>query len=66
MRDDQELRLRDWLAELNERLQARIDSELEDLAEVLRGIIKKCIVEELKTQAPSQAANHKPRAPDEK
>jgi len=44
------------LVELGQRLQLRMDAELGDLAEVIRGVVKRCILEELRKELPPVAA----------
>lgn len=41
------------LAELARRLEQRVESELADLAGVIRGVVKRCILEELRTYLPA-------------
>jgi hypothetical protein len=50
------------LVELGQRLQQRMDSELEELTDVIRGVVKRCILEELRRELPQvgQAAARKP------
>ncbi len=40
------------LADLGQRLQQRVDAELDDLADIIRGVVKRCILEELRKQLP--------------
>lgn len=40
------------LADLAQRLQHRLDAELEDLADVIRNVVKRCILEELRKELP--------------
>ena len=58
------------LVELGQRLQQRLDTELEGLADVIRGVVKRCILEELRRELPpaagrseSQRAAPEPRKP---
>jgi len=43
------------LVELGQRLQQRVDTELEGFAEILRGVVKRCILEELRRELPPVA-----------
>ena len=43
------------LVDLGQRLQQRLDKELEDLADVIRGVVKRCILEELRRELPPVA-----------
>ena len=54
------------LVELGQRLQQRMDLELEGLANVIRGVVKRCILEELRRELPPVAGGpeHNPAAPD--
>ncbi len=59
------------LVELGQRLQQRVDTELEGLADVIRGVVKRCILEELRRELPpvagrsdGPAAAPAPRKPD--
>ena len=40
------------LADLGQRLQQRVDAELEDLADIIRGVVKRCLLEELRKELP--------------
>jgi hypothetical protein len=40
------------LVELGQRLQQRLDSELEELADVIRNVVKRCLLEELRRELP--------------
>lgn len=40
------------LADLSQRLQQRVDAELEELADVIRNVVKRCILEELRKELP--------------
>lgn len=51
------------LVELGQRLQQRVDSELDDLAEVIRSVVKRCILEELRKELPP-AGGAAPANPD--
>ncbi len=50
--------------DLEQRLQQRLDAELADLAGVLKGVIKRCISEELSARSPDPGAEHS-EAPSE-
>lgn len=55
------------LVELGQRLQQRVDAELDDLADVIRTVVKRCILEELRKELPPAAGSgtpnpHKPDA----
>lgn len=54
------------LVEISRRLQQRIDRELNELADVIRNVVKRCIQEELRSGLPpvsrkSQATSDKPQ-----
>jgi hypothetical protein len=56
------------LVELGQRLQQRVDTELEGLADIIRGVVKRCILEELRRELPpvaGRSAGH-PVAPGPK
>ncbi|MBI1732260.1 MAG: hypothetical protein HYR49_05765 [Gammaproteobacteria bacterium] len=52
------------LVELGQRLQQRVDSELNELAEVIRGIVKRCILEELRKELPHAGSPTTAKKPD--
>ena len=53
------------LVDLGQRLQQRVDAELEDLADIIRGVVKRCILEELRRELPPAAGRSEdtPSAP---
>ena len=56
------------LVELGQRLQQRLDTELEGLADVIRGVVKRCILEELRRELPPVIgrSENTPATPDSK
>lgn len=44
------------LVDLGQRLQQRLDSELEELADVIRNVVKRCVLEELRRELPPPGA----------
>ncbi len=50
------------LVELGQRLQQRVDTELEGFAEILRGVVKRCILEELRRELPPVTARSEGQA----
>lgn len=51
------------LVELGHRLQQRVDAELADLAEILRSVVKRCILEELRKELPAVSGRSKSSPP---
>jgi sensor domain CHASE-containing protein len=51
------------LVELGQRLQQRMDAELEELTDVIRSVVKRCILEELRKELP-QVGNPAAKKPD--
>jgi len=47
------------LVDLSHRLQQRLDQELGELTTVLRGVIRRCIQEELRRELPPATAHHR-------
>ncbi|MBI2993941.1 MAG: hypothetical protein HYY48_07170 [Gammaproteobacteria bacterium] len=52
------------LAELARRLEQRVELELADLAGVIRGVVKRCILEELRAWLPAARSTTQDRAPE--